>query len=245
MRWKIIPGFSMYEASDCGHVRRAKNRTERRVGHRKKPGELLKPLGKKYYSYTLMSDTGQLATIRANRLVLFVFKGPPPTPKHQAAHWDDNQKDNRLGNLRWATSKENGEDKIRNDKAAKGEGNAAAVLTEENVLGARKDYKKGHTLHELTVKYKVTTAPLWAAITGKSWAHLPGSAAKRGQGYREPSRVPRGVKNGNAKLTEDIVRKIKRLLPTTKGVVLAKRFGTTTHTISAIKRGVVWKHVNA
>jgi hypothetical protein len=103
----------------------------------------------------------------------------------------------------------------------------------------------GHILHELTVKYKVTTAPLWAAITGKSWSHINGAVPKRGRGFRTPERIPRGSANHNSKLDEKTVKKIKQLLPTTKGVILARMFNTTIHTISAIKRGKVWNHIHA
>jgi hypothetical protein len=245
MKWKAIPGYSAYEISDEGELRRAIGARYHKPGRRNRPGSLLKPSGK-YGCYALVDDFGKITWgLRTNRLMLLTFVGPPPSKKHQALHWDDDQANNTLPNLRWGLPKDNGEDKVRNGKAAKGEENAAAILTVEDVAAARADYKKGHTLHELTVKYKVTTAPMWAAITGKSWAHIGGAAPKRGQGHRSPERIPRGSANHNAKLNENTVKKIKQLLPTTKGVVLARMFSTTIHTISAIKRGKVWKHVDA
>ena len=52
-----------------------------------------------------------------------------------------------------------------------------------------------------------------------------------------------GSQNGMSKLNEDQVKEIKRLLPTTKGVTLAKMFNISVFTISLIKLGKIWKHV--
>lgn len=234
----------MYEVSEFGHVRRAKNIIHHRVGHRKKPAQLLAPHGK-YGTYGLMSDKGKITIWRTNRLVLMVFVGPPPTAKHQAAHWDDNKSNNHISNLRWATALENAADKKRNGLTSLGERNGSAKLTSVLVSEIRQKYSEEDvSLKELSRMYGISLAPLHAAVIGKSWSHVPGAVAKRGQGTKAPSRVLRGEKNANSKLTLIEVREIKRLLPTTKGVTLAKMFCTTIHTISAIKRGVVWNWVD-
>jgi DNA invertase Pin-like site-specific DNA recombinase len=56
---------------------------------------------------------------------------------------------------------------------------------------------------------------------------------------------PRGSAHGRAKLSEDIVREIRRLYATGEFTQqeLALRFGVSKHTISLIVRRKIWKHV--
>src|SRR5208282_5757867 len=132
--WTKIPGFSAYELSKDGRVRRAINSDLYGPGHRKKPGEILKPSGK-YGCYALVNDEGKIIRgIRTNRLMLSTFVKPPPSPKHQALHGNDNQADNSLGNLRWGLPKDNGADAVKNGKTAKGVRNGSAVVTDDIVL---------------------------------------------------------------------------------------------------------------
>ncbi|OKH70800.1 hypothetical protein EB72_24710 [Mycobacterium sp. SWH-M1] len=48
-----------------------------------------------------------------HRMVLEAFHGPCP-PGMVAAHWDDDPRNNAIGNLRWATPSENAYDAVRN-----------------------------------------------------------------------------------------------------------------------------------
>ncbi len=50
-------------------------------------------------------------------------------------------------------------------------------------------------------------------------------------------------RNGNAILTNEIVREIKRLLPTTGSSELGRRFGVARQTINSIRRGHSWKNI--
>lgn len=53
-------------------------------------------------------------------------------------------------------------------------------------------------------------------------------------------------RNGNAKLTEEQVREIKRLLKTTSSHAISKmeEYNVTRHAIDSIRNGKTWKHVN-
>lgn len=52
-------------------------------------------------------------------------------------------------------------------------------------------------------------------------------------------------RNGNAKLTEDQVREIKRLLKTTTTYAIAKtqKYNVSRHTLDSIRDGRTWKHI--
>ena len=57
--------------------------------------------------------------VRVHRLVLFAFRGPPPTSRHHGAHLDGDKANNRLDNLAWKTPEENEGDKKAHGTAPK------------------------------------------------------------------------------------------------------------------------------
>ena len=59
----------------------------------------------------------------------------------------------------------------------------------------------------------------------------------------EAGRFARGSINGNSKLTDDLVRYIRRNPDRLKGRDLADKLGLSPATISGVKNGRVWKHV--
>lgn len=58
-------------------------------------------------------------------------------------------------------------------------------------------------------------------------------------------RTPRGEASSAAKLTEDAVRRIRRLYPKVSGPKLAERFGVSASAIYAVLNGRKWTHVKS
>jgi hypothetical protein len=58
---------------------------------------------------------------------------------------------------------------------------------------------------------------------------------------KDPSCMPRGVAHHNAKVTPEIVREIRTCGDTL--AVMSKRYGLTESSLSAIRRGATWAHV--
>lgn len=119
--WRPIPGFSDYDVSDLGRVRRARS-----VFTRVKAGwvlpRLLKPhVGKRGYPVVCLRPDRE-KTFRSRPvhvLVLAAFVGERPGPEYEGAHSNGNREDNRLSNLRWATYHENRADMVRHGSIAK------------------------------------------------------------------------------------------------------------------------------
>jgi hypothetical protein len=117
-----------------------------------------------------------------HRLVCEAFHGAPP-PRHDAAHWNGKRADNRAGNLRWATRRENCLDTIRHGKSMRGERSPMAVLTEVQVRDIRarvpklprssggKRVKKG-ALAPLAAEFGVTMNCIRAVVRGYRWPHV-------------------------------------------------------------------------
>lgn len=122
-RWLPIPGWEgYYDVSDQGRVRsvdrvilrstgvearlRGKPKTPRDTGH-----QLVAGLHRDNFGINLFVHVA----------VLTAFVGPCPDGM-EGCHWDDDYRNNRLGNLRWATHADNMADKLRNgnnDRAVK------------------------------------------------------------------------------------------------------------------------------
>lgn len=136
--WRAIEGWP-YEVSSLGRVRRTiPGRGGRRV-------EFLHPWfrGKgnnAYLSVPLIAD-GRKKNFLVHRLVCAAFHGPQPSPYHIAAHNNDVKTDNRPENLRWATHKENGEDKVKHGRSTFGSRSARAKLTDDQVRSIRADQR--------------------------------------------------------------------------------------------------------
>jgi hypothetical protein len=143
VRWRPIPGFSAYEVSDSGLVRRS-------YAVSPKHPVTLKPLKpralKRGHLYiNIRNDAGVIKSVYVHRLVALTFLGLPPSPSHQVAHWDGNAANNTLANLRWATNQENCQDSIRLGRSRRpgGENSSKARLTNEQAAAVRQNPQIG------------------------------------------------------------------------------------------------------
>lgn len=106
-QWLPLVDFEdRYEISNLGRIRSIRHQGIFRLKIRKLSND-----GDGYAKITLKKD-GLSKTLKVSRLILTVFIGPP-LGKECAAHINGDSSDNRLCNLRWATHKENENDKLR------------------------------------------------------------------------------------------------------------------------------------
>ena len=115
---------------------------------------------------------GQKRTVLLHRAICLAWIGPPK-PRQQARHLDGKRKRNRLDNLAWGTSKQNGEDKA-NHGTAKGECSATHKLSDELVRKIRREIKR-ETSTYLGMKYGLSRSTIHRAASGRTWSHLPGA----------------------------------------------------------------------
>lgn len=94
MEWKKIKGFNNYEVSNEGEVRNIDT------------GKVLKQEDNRGYLRVILYVNGKKTHKKIHRLVAEAFI-PNPDNKPQVNHIDENKKNNSVGNLEWATAKEN------------------------------------------------------------------------------------------------------------------------------------------
>ena len=163
--WRPVSEQPDYEVSNLGRVRR--------------DDHFITPYddGAGYLSVNLCQRS-RLKRRRVHRLVCIAFHGPPPTPKHDAAHWDNDRANNRATNLRWATRKENHADKVRHGTMSRGEKHPNVIFTEAEALRAFALIKQGKGCTEIArmmtfeTGKPVTRGMVKTIKAGRAWAWL-------------------------------------------------------------------------
>lgn len=105
--WRVIPGFTKYEASNTGRIRR------RVGGAGASPLRVLKqtPRPDGYLRVTLYDDSGRMFTKQSHRIVCTSMHGE--LDAMHACHKDGNRLNNHADNLYWGTAAENAADRVR------------------------------------------------------------------------------------------------------------------------------------
>lgn len=180
-RWKSIPGFPGYEASDQGRVR-----SYHRKGHKFSQDDphLLKPSprhgGRLYLTVFRNRKPHQISV---HRLILLTFLGPCPSGK-EACHNDGDCTNNRLSNLRWDTKKANWEDMRQHGRAPLGERSPNTRLTNADVIAIRVLYAKRIAINCLASLFEISPTSTRRIVTGQTWKHVGGPLTQVGQGDR-------------------------------------------------------------
>jgi len=110
----------------------------------------------------------------AHRLVCEDVNGPPPTPKHQAAHSCGNGHLGCVtkGHLSWKTRLQNKADELTHGTRNRGERHGFAKLTEAQAREIR-IFKGQISNKQIAAKYGVSTDTVSSIHVGKTWGWLP------------------------------------------------------------------------
>lgn len=155
--WRIIKGFPDYAVSNHGRVRRE---TVAKV-HNTYPGRILKQRLRKegYFSVSVSNiKTRKSKSFLVHVLVALEFIGDRPTPDHQVAHWDGDEGNNFVDNLRWATPEENRKDMERHGTKVFGLIAWNKRITDDQVREIRKLRTTGLTYDNIADLYNISGA---------------------------------------------------------------------------------------
>lgn len=169
--WKPVPGYDgRYEVSNLGMVRSwcVNGHPKQRL----QVPKILRPSRKRRgYLELSLSNNNKKKYKKVNVLVIEAFVGAKPTKKHECAHNDGNPSNNKLENLRWATSKENSEDMETHGTRPRGDRHGCAKLTTQQVLeiiSIRKDIDA----KLIAPRYGVSPSTINRVRSRQLWKHI-------------------------------------------------------------------------
>jgi hypothetical protein len=166
--WRPVPGFTAYEVSSLGRVRRATPSRTSAAGRIFKPH----PDDKGYPCVGLRVSEGVRKKKRVHSLVCEAFHGSRPSPSHEVAHNNGVRADVRASNLRWDTHAGNLADMVAHSTSPRGERQGAAKLTESIVRELRARRAKGEAIALLSREFGVHWVTVYDAVTGRRWKHV-------------------------------------------------------------------------
>jgi hypothetical protein len=170
--WRTIPGFENYEVSSDGRVRKGRTGRVLRLVNRRDG-----------YVCAAVFINKKRFTRKVHRLVALAFI-PNPDHKPEVNHRNGNKSDNQVGNLEWATKRENSlhyHRELGTSAAclaalalARQKALASTLkLTPENVLTIRAEYSYGKA-QELAARFGVTNGCILHAVSGRTHASVGG-----------------------------------------------------------------------
>lgn len=121
---------------------------------------------------------------------------------------------------------------------ARGEKNGHSKMTAAKVRELRRLRKAGWPLKKLGARYGIDPATAHQIAVGTRWAHVGGAVkVKR-------AATARGAARGNSKLTDAIVRKMRKLADEGYPIAdLARRYGVGGASVSMAVNRQTWTHV--
>lgn len=228
-RWLPVPEWEMYEVSDLGRVRSLHGGK----GKGKRGGLIRQGRFADFpYLGVMLYGGGRKTRRLVHQLVMEAFVGVPPEGQ-EVRHGPGGTLDNRLANLCYGTRKENMADKVRDGTLVYGEGIVGSRLTEQVVIECRRRYAAGETAAALAAEFSVNAGTMGEAVTGETWARLPGATPRGGKAYYK-----RGTENALTKLTPEIAAELReRWVAGERQHALAAEFGVSQSTVWRIIHG--------
>jgi hypothetical protein len=110
------------------------------------------------------SGKGKLRPVHI--LVALAFRGPRPSPNHDAAHHDGNKLNNHWTNIFWKTRTENEADKVRHGTSNRGERNGQAKVTDSQAAEIATRARAGEKQADLAREFGLSGSAVSLISTG-------------------------------------------------------------------------------
>lgn len=163
--WEDIVGYEgFYQVSNMGRVC-----SFRRSGT---PGKIIKQAGVNRYLKVTLHKNNRHATRLVHHLVLEAFVSSRPEDM-ECCHFDGNEHNNQVTNLRWGTRRSNAHDKIRHGTDNRGEKHHMTTLSECDIREIRRLYTidKWSQL-SLGKRFKIGRTAISRIVTRKTWRYV-------------------------------------------------------------------------
>jgi len=160
--WRDLPGYEEnYSVSSNGRV----------FGKRYKKN--LNPIQDRYGYLYFCGPTvsGKRKKLKVHKCVMLAFVGVCPKGL-QVSHEDGNCLNNKLGNLKYTTPKENMDKQYEHGTRTCGELVGMSKLNKNSVLEIRQKIKAGSSNILLAKQYGVHVSTIERIKSGKTWKHI-------------------------------------------------------------------------
>lgn len=128
-----------------------------------------------YKEIGLQNDKGKTVFRRLHVLLALTFIGPRPE-NFDVCHNDGNKLNNKLSNLRYASKKDNMNDKLIHGNSPTNEKNSNCILSSADVCNIKKEYKRvsycKSNSKELAKKYGVSRQTITDIVGGRARKYL-------------------------------------------------------------------------
>lgn len=137
-------------------------------------GQRLEPFPDKdgYLRFNLCLGAGRRRQYSVHTAVCTAYHGPKPEGADVVRHLDGDPANNRASNLRWGTYVENEADKRLHGRAATGERNPGAKLTEADVQLIRQAPRYYGFRRDLADRYGISVTTVSQIRAGETWRAL-------------------------------------------------------------------------
>jgi hypothetical protein len=154
--WKVIPGFSKYEASNLGRIRSIRFQRLLKLGM----------CNRGYLRVTLRNNSDEKKTFHIHRAVLLAFVGPLPKGM-VSRHLDGNPLNNKLSNLKYGTYQENSQDSFNHGT------HSTQKLDAEDAKDIRRLWEDGDlNQKQIAKEFKVGRSQISRIINHRAWKHI-------------------------------------------------------------------------
>jgi hypothetical protein len=158
--WRGVPGYPNYQVSRRGEVRSLKR------------GKLLAQVaGKRGYLLVNLYRDGRPKNFLVHRLVATAFIGAIPEG-WQVNHKDGDKHNNDVDNLEIVTAEQNRQHAVRRGLMRRGEVNAKAKLTEEEVRDVRRRRAAGEKVRHIAGHYDLSERAVYLICRRLTWRHV-------------------------------------------------------------------------
>lgn len=241
-QWKTISGFTKYQVSTLGRIRRTEACKGRPAGYIL--SQRISGMG--YQMVCLQSDLKKEAHRCVHRLVADTFLDVPRSGQTQVNHRDGVKVNNRLSNLEHVSPKENTRHSIEvlgNDHS--GENHGMVKLTAAHVIEIHNLRMQGVAANHIAKQYAVEKITVLRIIHRRAWKKVLANY---------PTNYPpsihygkRGSNSHSATITDETARQIKSALKLSAqrgdDQKIASQFGVPLQIVRNIKYGNSWKHI--